>query len=307
VLTGAGLAVLLVLALLIGLSHPAQVSPGASAPASPAGTPMSPDEYQQALTDLDRDLTPLVQAVTATNRYAAASEAARRLQAKVETDAAGLDRIVPPAPVRVAHQHLLKAVHELSTDAGIVADQAHRQLVCLGGTALARWTQSSGAVWLRAATKELASADPAHVYKVGGFMPDLTQDGDRHLGTGTVLKKPGHRGPNEMKISNTGTLDAVLILAPQGSKSATLIVYVGKGATYRGTGIPDATYEMYQVSGKDWDSGAKAFGRYCAFERLEGTIELTSSAREYTEGQLTLVPAESPFNADGVDPDSLPR
>ncbi len=38
-----------------------------------------------------------------------------------------------------------------------------------------------------------------------------------------------------------------------------------------------------------------------------GELALTSNSREYTEGGLDLSPSETPFYADGVDPDSIPH
>lgn len=134
----AGLAVLLGLVVLV-VQLP-RSSPGrrdVRASALPAGTPLSREEYQQILTTLDRDLTPVVEAVAVVNTYVAASAAVDQLGIKVAADATVLDGIIAPPPVRVAHQHLVKAIHQLRADAALMADQAHKEIVCTGGSTLA--------------------------------------------------------------------------------------------------------------------------------------------------------------------------
>jgi hypothetical protein len=306
--TAVGLGVLAAAVLIVTRPHPAPARHGSQASASPGSNPLPPDEYQQALAGLDRELAPLVQGLTTATNYVAASTAVTQLQARVDARATLLEHTTAPAPVAAAHQHLVKALRQLATDVGLVADDAHRELVCTGRIALVDIARTGGGDLLRAATKELETADPAHAYRTGTFLPAATGPGEDHrLDNGTLIKKPSGRGANELTLKNIGTEDAVVVLAPQGSKTATAIVYVRSASSYTVTGIPNGIYVGWVISGKDWDDKAGIFGRTCNYDPVSGTLPMTSGSGSYNGGSLEFGPSTSPFFADGTDPDTIPH
>jgi hypothetical protein len=303
----AALLLLVALTLVVRLASATTVPHAAPVSASPTGTPLSPEAYQQKLTALDQELTPLVQAMAAATTHPAVTAAATALKAGIDTAASALDKVTAPARARAAHQHLVKAVHELVTDAGIVADESRREVVCTGGAAVVNLARDSGGVWLRAAVEELSTADPGHAYHVGTFLPDVTPvTAERHLDNGTMLKRPSRRGANTLTVGNTGIEDAVVIIAPQGSKTATLSVYVRSAGSKTVTGVPDGTYQGYTISGRDWDSSAGMFSRHCHYALVDGTLAMTSDRSGYTDESLTGDPSDKPFFGDQLDPGTFP-
>lgn len=77
--------------------------------------------------------------------------------------------------------------------------------------------------------------------------------------------------------------------------------------SYTITGIPDGTYEAYVVSGQDWHGVAGVFARHCHYAQPTGTLSLTSNRSSYTDAWMDADTSNTPFFADGVDPDPVPR
>jgi hypothetical protein len=167
-------------------------------------------------------------------------------------------------------------------------------------------SRGSGAAQIRSAAGRLATADPAHRYRVGSFLPARTADRKRRLGTGTMLKRPGG-GSGHLTITNGGGVDAVVTMTPFGLPRSVVTVYLRSKGTFTVTGIPDGRYTVYVTSGNDWDSPARVFTRGCNFTRFDDRFDFTTTSSQYTIWRITLHAATGGnARTSGVDPDSFP-
>jgi hypothetical protein len=280
------------------------VSPSPSP--SPSKPPVSPEEYQQALTT---DLTPLGPAfaeLAATRTPAEIRAAGDKLRDAVGTAENQLGLIVAPPAVRTPHYQLVGDLSLLGSTIGTVQNAAATSEVCAGSSALARVTGSPEAGLLRDAIKALATTDPAHPYTTPAFLPAASAEAERQLANGTVIKKTT-KGANELKVVNGDTLDTVVSLQANGTTGSALMFYVRAGQTATVNGIHDGTYTTYLTTGKDWDPTAKVFTRDCSYQVLSGGDDYTSTSRTYTIRTLTLQAATGGNTvASNVDPGAFP-
>ena len=198
-----------------------------------------------------------------------------------------LQAAVPPAAVASAHGDLVSALGSLNGVVFTTASEAYDAKICGGSSALSEITGSPGATQLRAAVKELATADPAHPYTVPAFLPDTTPQQNRQLANGTVIKK-STKGANVFTVENKEQRDAVVSLQPVSTKTAAVMLYIRAGAKAPVSGIHDGSYDIYITTGTDWDPQAKQFTRDCTYEHLDDPGKFTSNARQYSENTLTL-------------------
>ena len=170
-----------------------------------------------------------------------------------------------------------------------------------------RIARSVAAEGVRTAIQALATADPAHAYKIAAFLPAPAPDASRQLNSGNLIKRPG-RGPNTVKVDNKFTDDVVITLAPAGSKSAALMMYVRAGQTAQATSVPDGNYDAFMAKGVDWDAGAKIFTRDCVYQQFSQPSKLQSTSRTYAILTLTLGLTDGSGDMHGTDtdPGSLP-
>src|SRR5207248_4399987 len=124
---------------------------------------------------------------------------------------------------------------------------------------------------------------------------------------GNLIKKPG-RGANQVKVENKYPNDVAFTMAPQGSSSATFVMYVRSGQTAQVNNVPDGAYDVFMTKGTDWDGGSKSFTRDCRYQRFNDTVKLTSNSRQYTVETFTLGVTGGDGNLQGTDtdPGSLP-
>jgi len=286
--------------------HRSATAAAASASPSPSPTPMSPEQYQKVLDDLARSLGAKFGALGADRT----PDQLRMDVVSMRDELSGsfniLQTATPPPQVRPAHDQLLTALTQLSEIVNEVVTAAGNAELCGGSSALSRITTSPAADAVRTAIKGLSTADPTHPYPVAAFLPTGTPEANRQLGNGAVIKK-STKGPNTLKVEDNGDTDAVLTLAPAGSTSTSLMVYVRAGQTATTNGVKDGSYDMYVASGHDWDGGAKAFTRNCAYEKFTDPADFSSTKSTYTILTITLH-ASSGGNASATptDPGSFP-
>ncbi|MBX6388719.1 MAG: hypothetical protein IRZ08_06930 [Frankia sp.] len=271
--------------------------------------PVSAAVYQQALTDLDSALALGFFALGAALAPADVESAADGLAGELDLQATKLGRITPPTAVATAHEDLTTALGALADDLETLAGDAADWAVCTGGTGLPRASSGNGAHLFRLAAGALATADPAHPYAVGTFLPAGSPDPGRRPGNGSL---PGGQrgGYGELTVIHaSGSTDAVVKLMANGQ--VTRSVYVQAGTSTTVDGIPNGTYEVFFTTGNDWDDVNQRFTRDCSFEKFEDPVEFTTrdlgSSIEYTTWELTLYAVEggnAPTTA--VDPGAFP-
>ncbi|OLB78142.1 MAG: hypothetical protein AUI14_14325 [Actinobacteria bacterium 13_2_20CM_2_71_6] len=225
--------------------------------------------------------------------------AGRDLQLILFADLTKLRAVVPPEPIRVAHQNFVAGLSRLSIDAsGAVVEP------CGGPATLTAIANGSGAAALRAASTELSTADPDRSYRAGAFLPAASAV--TRPTTGTVLKKPATAALGRLTIKNEASVDTVLSIAPPDATTATLLVYLRGGEDYTLNGIPNGSYKLYVASGRDWISGAQSFTHGCTYSSSSDVLTFKSTRTQHHDWQITLSSANGDPGGT-LDSGSFPR
>jgi hypothetical protein len=277
---------------------------------SPTGPPLTPEAYQAALDAFTAGLGKGFAGLNDAHTPAAVDAAIGTLHDALVSALLPLKTLFPPDTMREPHRALvaqLKTMGDvmLGTQLGTQVS-AGSSRICGGSSAVADITRSGPADGLRTTIQNLATADPAHAYKMAQFLPPSTPVANRQLGNGNLIKKP--RGVNTVKVENKYPDDVVISMAPAGSKNASLVMYVRSGQTASANSVPDGTYDVFLAKGADWDTGAKAFTRDCGFQKFDETVALKSTSRQYTVETFTLGVTDGGGNlrSGAADPGSFP-
>lgn len=313
---GRTLAGLLVVgALATAVAGCATTTPGWPRPVIPAELPqptppppVSIDDYQQALTDIDNAVGPAFGQLAGAQTPAAISAAVDAASAALNKTLASLRDLVPPTVARAANDNLLTGLGRLVGDLGPVADAASHNQVCLGSAALALLSRSDDLDQLRGALTLLATADPGNPFRVAGFLPPVTQDTDRAAPNGSIVTGGTGRGLGTLTITNGGDTDATVGLVPDQATAPAVSVYVAHGATFTLNGIRDAVYQVFVTTGHDWDAGARLFARDCQFQHFDDPLRYATTRTQYTTGTLSLTPVPGgTATVSAVDPAAFPH
>jgi hypothetical protein len=284
----------------------AGTSRGAGTSAPPVVEPATAEEYQQTLAAVDKSLAIAVATLAAAKTPARAQSAAAALATAAESASGQLSSTTPPEPVADAHQSLITAMDDLASAASETDAAAGDRQVCTGSSATALFSRNGAVDGVRSAAQALATADPAHTYRVGSFLPRKTEDGNRRMRNGAYVKRTGG-GSGHLKIDNGAAGDAVISLVKSGSKRPATTVYVRGKGKHTVTGVRDGTYRIYMASGADWDAKAKRFTRNCGFSQFDDPFKFTTTSSQYTVWEVTLTPvAGGNASTSGVDPDAFP-
>lgn len=269
------------------------VTRSAAPPRAPVATPtparVTPEAYQRVLTDLDTALGPGFGAIGSAQTPEDLAAALSAVALNLTIQAGGLDDVRPPAAVAAAHTGLSDALGTLASELTSLAGDARDRDLCTGGSGLPRAASGSGGHLLRLAVLGLATADPAHHYTVGSFLPPGAPDQTRRPANGSL---PGGRrgGYGELTVTASGGTDAVVKVL----QGADVIrnVYVQAGASAKVDGIPNGTFDVFYTEGTDWDDANHRFTRDCAFSRFDQPVTFSTTNRpgsiEYTTYTLTL-------------------
>jgi hypothetical protein len=281
---------------------------GASSP-SPTVRPVSPEAYQDALTLVDTQLAAALQQVSAARTPKATATAVGGLRDALVAQTSALRDLTPPVAVRTAHDTLATALRDLMVELANVGSLVEDYRICTGGSAIAKISSVESAASVRTAAHDLGLTDANHEYKFGTFLPAVTPDTFRQLANGTFLKKASG-GSGRFKLENKTKEDAVVSLAPAGTKAAVFTLYVRAGGTSTATGIKNGSYEIYLSSGVDWEPAIGAFTRNCAFEKFTDPLPYKSTSTRLDGWSITLGGGESTGGTEAgstdVDPADLP-
>jgi hypothetical protein len=277
---------------------------GGGGGAAPSTVPAaSPEEYQDALTATDSALATGWRKLAAARTPATVRNAADALALTAESEAEKLADVEPPVQAASAHDALVSALEAVSAE----LSAGSTENVCAGSSAIPRLSRAAALDQFRAAARALSTADPAHPYRVGTWVPKATKDPKRRLSNGKFLKRTTTGGAGELRIKNGAGTDGVVSIVAGGSKRPTIVVYVRGKQNFTVRGLRDGTYRVFLSTGTDWDSAAKTFSRNCSFERFDDTFKFRTTATTYTIWEISLQ-AVSGGNATAtaVSPEDFP-
>lgn len=271
-------------------------NPAPTTSTSTAPPPMSADDFKKRLQAVNAALGP---DVTGVGRAHSVTDISAALD-KLANDARAQISQIPdnlPQNAAAAGTELSDALKDLGSSAADEKSDAGSK-VCAGSSAAAVLSRSDGANHVRTAAQHLAAADPAYANTLT-FLPSPIQDQNRRLASGTVLRRAS--GPGKLTI-HTADEDAVITLTRVGSKTPVASIYVQSNSTQDLKGVPGSTLDAYIAYGSDWDSGAHAFTRNCAFSKTDKTFDFSDSDWELTlykvvNGNMEEIP---------VDPNQAP-
>lgn len=92
---------------------------------------------------------------------------------------------------------------------------------------------------------------------------------DRRLPSGTLIKSSLLNGNCQLVIENGLDTDAAVKLLRSGSNQCLAYFYVSSRATDSVKGIPDGSYRLLFVAGRDWDDKKQCFIRDKAFSEFD--------------------------------------
>jgi hypothetical protein len=117
-------------------------------------------------------------------------------------------------------------------------------------------------------------------------------------------RAPGGQG--ELLIKNGTDADALVILTgldDQAVKSA----YIRNGESFNMTGIGDGAYRLYYSKGDAFNKETNRFTQNATYQRLDATIEFTTTATQYTTWEVTLYGVVGGnVGSEAVDPSKFP-
>jgi hypothetical protein len=116
--------------------------------------------------------------------------------------------------------------------------------------------------------------------------------------------RPG--GTGELLIKNGTDADALVILTGLDDK-AVKSAYIRNSESFNMTGVPDGTYRLYYSKGEAFNKETKRFTKNATYQRLDATLEFTSSAMQYTTWEVTLYGVVGGnVGSEPVDPSQFP-
>ena len=128
--------------------------------------------------------------------------------------------------------------------------------------------------------------------------------------TGTIISIYNwHQGEGELTIDNTaGSSDVVSSLTYQNSKTTLLAVFIRKGESYTINNIIDGTYDLFVLSGEEWDPITKQFYSNVGRIKFEDSLPYTTSNTDFTIWRVTLYPViDGNAKTKPISQDDFPR
>jgi hypothetical protein len=219
---------------------------------------------------------------------------------------------VPPSLAEI-NGSLTDALGKFATELTFLSQQINEGEICSGSTAMGAITTAPSMAALRDASGHLAQPPGGGAgFDWGGYLPSPRDQTNARMPTGRLVvdRRPKPPGDGVLQLHNEGQTDAVIILARAGS--TVVEVSVRAGESTRVDGVPDGSYDVYYLTGTDWDDVVHGFGRQCEFHRFTGPSTFTSSpapdGTSYTEETITVRTTDSSdAGVTAIQPDGLPR
>jgi hypothetical protein len=274
--------------LVIGLAlascstEPAPAPPPVRTTAPPV--PLSQEQYQAALTALDKALLPPVEAVNSAGSFEAAEAARAGLEQAVKAQISALADLTPPTADKAAHTELIRVLSSADVSLRIqkVTSEPAKPNEC--GVPVDRLPSAKNNVTaLLRSTADAATVLQKAGYQVGAFvtpaLPTEPPQADRRAANGKIIQRSGPRGRGRLEITNGADADfAVSVVTNGDPKNSQVTIYVHAGAKATITGI-SGTYEVFFKTGKDWDDARRSFTRGCSYEKFEQPFDQSSNWR----------------------------
>jgi hypothetical protein len=293
-------AILVIVALLAG-------GCGRLSAGSPAGEARgdSPGRYRQALAMTAKPLSAALAGMAGAMTLPALTERLAQAEQAAAATAERLDQLEPPRDARAGHADLARAMWQLNSDLGALADAVGARELCASSSVMARLGAARGLAALRDAGGVLAAADGSQGYRLDLRVPPTPKEQRRRLGNGQLVRPGSRIGQGELTVQNNSGQDTVLTLAL--GRRPVLSVYVRSGAATRVSGVRDGVYQVWFTKGVDWDPRPRVFTRDCAFERFDSTFAFKTTSTQSTAWTVGLEPATGGnANATEVDPKDFP-
>ena len=113
-------------------------------------------------------------------------------------------------------------------------------------------------------------------------------------------------GQGELTVKNGTDADALVVLTRL-NDTPVKTAYIRNGQSFNITGIPDGTFRLYYSKGEAFNQATNRFTRNATYQRLDATIEFTSSATQYTTWEVTLYGVVGGnVGSEPVDPSQFP-
>lgn len=307
--TGLTAAVTAILATVI----PALAGCSGKAPAPlPSAQSMTVAAYERVLTGIDKGLGSDFQRLRSARIPSAVSAAAAAAQTDVSRGLNLLEGVSPPGRFKAGNAAIISALKSFYSALGGAASAAGAGQVCAGTSAVALISRSAATAQLRSAEARLSAADPAHLARLGSFLPPVTADTGRRPANGTLVKRASPGGLGEVRVNNSkGSADAVVSLV-SGNEVTEMAVYVRARSTATVHGIHDGTYQVYVANGTDWEAQEKLFTRNCGFQKFnraaDFTTKISGSTTHYTFYEIDINPSVyGNATENKVRPEQYPR
>jgi hypothetical protein len=107
--------------------------------------------------------------------------------------------------------------------------------------------------------------------------PPIVMAKDRSLPQNTVFVSPATNGGGSLKVSNGTNSDAFAKLVEPRSGTLVAAFYVKFNSNFTLVQIPDGTYQVLFVLGKDWDAEAQSFTHSKSFLKFDRPLSFTTT------------------------------
>lgn len=253
-----------------GTTGPSETSSGASAgasaaPSAPSG--LTPEAYQVALDAAGKPVSTTLKDIGKARTIKTLSQRVRRVKNAVGDAVSQLGAVQPPVEIGTEHTDYLAALRAMDGELDDVRSAVEGRSLCTSAAVLARLGKSTEFGDLKEAGADLAGGGD---YSGGVLTVKPPKERTRRLSNGTVLVSRIRGGRGNLTVKNGGRQDSVVTLV-KGKKKA-VSVYVRRKSTAKVPNIRDGKYKVFFTSGVDYDRGARAFTRSCAFQRFDDPL-----------------------------------
>ena len=277
--------------------------------AGPSALPPAPG-YQARLDRTDHDIAGAFSAIGHAKDPSSLADSVLAASGTVNSASQWLASAGPvPQAAVPTNNALVGSMGQFATQLSFLSNQISQQAICTGSTALGAITTAPSMNALRTEAGQLAGFG----YHWGAFLPAPRDQSDARMPTGRLVqdRRSGQQGNGVLRVTNNGDTDAVVTLAKGGNTVVGIAVQAGQSTEL--DSIPDGSYDVYYLTGTDWDDVVHMFGRGCQFHRFTGPSTFTStpvsSGTAYTVQTITVstTSGDDAPDTSTVQPDGLPR
>jgi hypothetical protein len=121
-----------------------------------------------------------------------------------------------------------------------------------------------------------------------------------------ILEDRSAGGQGQLLVKNGTDADALVVLAGL-DDVAVITGYIRNAESLNITGIPDGVYRLYFSKGEGFSKETHRFTRNATYQRLDATLEFTTTTTQYTGYEVTLYGVVGGnVGSETVDPAQFP-